>query len=175
MSQPFLAEIRIFGGNFAPTGWARCEGQIVPIAQNTALFSLIGTNYGGNGQTTFGLPDLRGRAPMQFGQGPGLSPRVLGEQDGAENVTLLSTQMPSHTHSPLGSTATGSQGAASGGTWASSSGGRTPPPLYQNVKNTAMRSDLVGVSGGNQPHNNMQPYLAITFIIALQGIYPQPT
>ena len=172
MSQPFIAEIRIFGGNFAPTGWARCEGQIMPISQNTALFSLIGTTYGGNGTSTFGLPDLRGRAPMQFGQGPGLSDRVLGEQDGAENVTLLSTQMPAHSHSPLGSTAAGSQGAASGGTWASSSGGRTPPPLYQNVKNTAMRTDLVGFAGGNQPHNNMQPYLAITFIIALQGVFP---
>lgn len=172
MSQPFIAEIRIFGGNFAPTGWARCEGQLLPIAQNTALFSLIGTTYGGNGTSTYGLPDLRGRAPMQFGQGPGLSDRVLGEQDGAENVTLLSTQMPAHSHSPLGSTAAGSQGAASGGTWASSSGGRTPPPLYQNVKNTAMRTDLVGFAGGNQPHNNMQPYLAITFIIALQGVFP---
>jgi len=144
----------------------------MPISQNTALFSLIGTTYGGNGTSTFGLPDLRGRAPMQFGQGPGLSDRVLGEQDGAENVTLLSTQMPAHSHSPLGSTAAGSQGAASGGTWASSSGGRTPPPLYQNVKNTAMRTDLVGFAGGNQPHNNMQPYLAITFIIALQGVFP---
>lgn len=172
MSDPFIAEIRIFGGNYAPRGWARCEGQILPIAQNTALFSLIGTIYGGNGQTTFALPDLRGRAPMQFGQGPGLSDRVLGEQDGAENVTLLSTQMAAHSHSPMGSPAVGSQGAAAGGTWASSASGRTPTPLYQNVKDTAMRSDLVSFAGGNLPHNNMQPYLAITFIIALEGVYP---
>ncbi len=172
MSEPFVAEIKIFGGSFAPVGWARCEGQLLPISQNTALFSLIGTLYGGNGQTTFALPDLRGRAPMQFGQGPGLTPRVLGEQDGAAQVTLLQTQMPTHSHTPMGSTAAGSQNTASGGTWASSSGGRTPPPLYQNVKDTAMRSDLIGFAGGNQPHNNMQPYLAITFIIALQGVYP---
>src|SRR5215831_4079907 len=109
MSEPFLGEIRMFGGNFAPRGWALCQGQLLSIAQNTALFSILGTTYGGNGQTTFALPGLRGRYPMQQGQGPGLSPRSLGEQGGSQTVTLLTNQMPAHTHSHLASAAQGDQ------------------------------------------------------------------
>ena len=172
MSDPFLAEIKMFAGNFAPQGWAFCNGQLIAISQNTALFSLLGTTYGGNGQTTFGLPELRGRAPMGAGSGPGLSQRFRGELNGVENVTLTASQMPTHSHSALGSPSSGTQGSPAGATWASSTGGRVPPPLYQNTTNTAMRTDLVGLAGGNQPHSNLQPYLVVTFIIALQGIFP---
>jgi len=170
MADPFIAEIRIFGGNFAPRGWAECDGQLLSIAQNTALFSLLGTTFGGNGQTTFALPNLQGRAPMFWGQGPGLSPRVIGESGGEDTVTLLSSEMPAHAHNLN----------AAGGLAA----GRNPTdnPLarsrngmaYQDNANPVvpMASQAVEIIGGSQPHNNMQPYLALTFIIALQGIFP---
>ncbi|HMT08269.1 MAG TPA: tail fiber protein [Pyrinomonadaceae bacterium] len=172
MSEPYIGQIRIMGCNFAPRGNALCQGQLIPIAQNTALFSILGTMYGGNGQTTFALPDLRGRAPMHTGQGPGLTPRSLGEMGGSESVTLTSNQMPIHSHSPGGVTSAGNQQSPSGAVWASSTGGRTPAPLYQNTQNTPMRNDLIQFAGGGQPHNNMQPYLALTFVIALQGLFP---
>jgi len=166
MATPFIAEIVMFGGNFAPRGWAFCQGQILSIAQNTALFSLLGTTYGGNGQTTFALPDLRGRVPMQQGSGPGLTPRVLGEQGGTETVTLLITQMPAHNHSLMAKTAAAGDTLPTGNVFSEGSF-YVPPPA-----NAVMSPTAIGVSGGSQPHNNMQPFLALNFIIATQGIFP---
>ena len=172
MSEPFIAEIRIFAGNFAPRGWAFCNGQLLPIAQNTALFSLIGTTYGGDGRSTTALPNLQGRAPMHPGRGPGLTARRLGERSGTETITLSEAQIPGHTHTMQGQSATGGLGSPENNVW-SPLQGRTPPPLYQssapnvNMKNTAIQN-----AGGGQAHNNMQPFLAMNFIIALQGLYP---
>jgi microcystin-dependent protein len=173
MSTPFIAQISMFGGNFAPRNWAFCNGQILSIAQNSALFSLLGTTYGGNGQTTFALPDLRGRVPMQWGQGPGLSPRTLGEQGGTENVTLIQSQMPAHNH-----TATTTSNASSSPATDTLPNGNflAEGNNYSNTSDAQMNANAVqvtvGVTGGSQPHNNMQPFLAISFIIALQGIFP---
>ena len=170
MSDPFVAEIRIFPFNFAPTGWARCDGQILPISQNTALFSLLGTTYGGNGQSTFALPDLMGRAPLHPGQGPGLSLYDLGEVGGTETVTLLPSEIPSHSHAlnantiDVGDTNVPQPNA----TFAQSGGGA----LYQAVPDTQLAPDTLTPVGGDQPHNNMQPYLTLYFNIALQGIFP---
>lgn len=173
MATPFIGEIRMFGGNFAPRGNAFCNGQIISIAQNTALFSLLGTTYGGNGQTTFALPNLQSQAPMHFGQGPGLSPRVLGEQGGVENVTLATTQIPSHNHQASGLAAVGGQGSPAGATWATIVSGRNPLPLYAPAPaNTTMNAAALAQAGSNQPHNNMPPYLVINFIIATQGVFP---
>jgi microcystin-dependent protein len=172
MSDQFVAEIRIFTGNFAPTGWALCQGQLMPISQNTALFSLIGTFYGGNGQSTFGLPDFQGRAPINQGQGPGLTQRDIGEQSGSDTVTLLQTEMPAHTHFLQAATTPADQTNPSNAIWAGSSGGRTPPPLYSTTQNATMAPNALNVTGGSLPHNNMHPYLALNFIIALQGIFP---
>jgi microcystin-dependent protein len=170
MPDPFVGEIRIFAGNFAPSGWALCNGQILPISQNTALFSLLGNAYGGNGISTFGLPDLRGRAPILFGQGPGLTDRVRGEALGAETHTLSVAEIPAHTH-PLGaSAANGTSDAVAGGVMA-----RSPAaiPQFEASADTMLAPSTVATTGDSQPHNNMQPYLTLTFIIALQGIYPQ--
>jgi len=169
MPSPFVGEVRAFAGNFAPLGWALCNGQLLSISQNTALFSLLGTTYGGNGQTTFALPDLRGRVPIQPGQGPGLSDRQLGEVGGAENQTLTPAQIPAHGHGFAASTANGLSDSPTGGVPA-----RTPSaiPQYAAAANADLAAGAVGASGGDQPHNNMQPYLAVTYIIALQGIYP---
>ena len=173
MSEPFIGEIKLFAGNFAPRGWAFCSGQLLPIAPHTALFSILGTFYGGNGQTTFALPNLQSRSPMHQGQGPGLSQRVIGEEDGRETVTLLAGEMPSHSHLPIGVADPGSQTTPGNALWAASTGGgRTPPPLYQNTTNTTMRPDIVSFAGSGQPHNNLQPYLALSFVIALEGIFP---
>ncbi|MEP6848649.1 MAG: tail fiber protein [Acidobacteriota bacterium] len=172
MSEPFLAEIKMFAGNFAINGYAICSGQILPISQNTALFSLLGTNYGGNGTTNFALPDLGGRVPISQGQGPGLTPRFVGENGGVESVTLIQTEMPAHTHLPQGSTQAGSQTSPANGTWSSSLGGRTPPPLFASTSNTTMNPQALAIAGGSQPHNNLQPYLTINFIIAMVGIFP---
>lgn len=173
MSEPFVAEIRMFGGNFAPRGYAFCSGQILPIAQNTALFSLLGTTYGGNGTTNFALPDLRGRAPMHPGNGAGLTPRVLGEVGGENNVTLLSTGMPSHSHSISGAVIANSN---PGETPASNTlfTNASPNQLYGTVLGTpvGLAPQSITLTGGSQPHNNTQPYLALSFIIALQGIFP---
>lgn len=172
-TSPFIAEIRVFGGNFAPRGWAFCAGQIIAIQQNTALFSLLGTTYGGNGSSTFGLPNLRDRVAIGAGQGPGLTPRTIGEVGGVAAVTLSATQMPQHTHTPQGSSSAGTSADPSNAVWAASVGGRTPPPLYANTAPaTAMATAAVAQAGGDQPHQNLQPVLGLNYIIALQGIYP---
>ena len=174
MSEPFIGEIRMFAGNFPPRGWQFCQGQLLSIAQNTALFSILGTTYGGNGQTTFALPDLRGRYPMQPGQGPGLSPRTLGEQGGSETVTLLTNQMPAHTHSHVASGAQGDQVTPEGHFNAVlvDPNTQTPLNLYGGTPSTTMNPASIGAAGGSQPHNNMSPFLCVNFIIALEGIYP---
>jgi microcystin-dependent protein len=171
MSSPFVAEIRIFAGNFAPTGWATCDGQILPISQNTALFSLLGTTYGGNGQSTFALPNLQGSAPMHAGQGPGLSERLLGEQGGEQNVTLLVSELPAHSHGAV-ATSGSNQDSPAANAWSSIGTTRTPPALYSDTQNTQMSPLALAISGGSLPHNNMSPYLCLTFIIALQGVFP---
>lgn len=168
MSDPFIGNIRIFAGNFAPRGHAFCAGQLLPISQYDALFALIGTIYGGDGQTTFALPDLRGRAPMHFGQGPGLPNYVIGQAFGSETVTLTSAQLPAHTHSLGASSAPGSGAGPAGAVWAQSSAGQN----YAASAGTPMNAGLVSVAGGNQPHENMPPSLAVNFIIALEGIFP---
>ena len=168
---PFIAEIRIFAGNFAPTGWAICDGQLLPISQNTALFSLLGTTYGGNGVTTFALPDLRGRVPMHPGQGPGLSDRLLGENTGVDSVTLISGEIPSHTHALRTLSDPGDLADPTGRSLARSASGN----VYQQNSTSnlvAMSPNALAIAGSSQPHNNLQPYLTLTFIIALQGIYP---
>jgi len=175
MSNPFVAEIRIFAGNFAPTGWATCDGQLLPISQNTALFSLLGTTYGGDGKSTFALPNLQGSAPMQQGQGPGLSLRDLGEIGGEQNVTLLQTEMPAHSHTAVAAAGTG-QPDPTGNAWASGAkgfGNIYSPSVPAN--NAQMNPLATSIAGGSQPHNNMMPYLCLTFIIALQGVFPPRT
>ncbi|HZR02428.1 MAG TPA: tail fiber protein [Burkholderiales bacterium] len=171
MSSPFLGEIRMVGFNFAPRGWAMCNGQILPISQNTALFALLGTNYGGNGQTTFALPDLRSRKPLHFGQGPGLSTVSLGEEGGVESVTLSSGQMPQHSHTL---TAAANVATTSDPTNTLLAGKpRFGKDVYTPPANlVAMNAADVGSSGGSNPHDNMQPYLVVNFVIALQGIFP---
>lgn len=172
MSNQFVAEIRIFGFNFAPTGWALCNGQILPISQNTALFSLLGTTYGGNGQTTFALPNLQDGSPLQQGQGSGLSLYDLGQQGGVDAVTLLDSEMPSHTHQARANSGGAGLSSPSGNVWASLPG-RTPPPMFQNSAPNAPMSPLaLSITGSSFPHNNRQPYLGLNFCIALQGVFP---
>jgi microcystin-dependent protein len=166
---PYIGEIRMFAGNFAPRGWALCNGQLLSIAQNTALFSLLGTMYGGNGQTTFGLPDLRGRVPLHFGQGPGLTPYAQGELSGSETVTLTTNEMPSHNHGANGNQAGGNSPSPAGRYWAMSSRRDT---MYASSANVAMQPQALDLTGNGQPHDNMQPYLTVNYIIALQGLYP---
>jgi microcystin-dependent protein len=168
MTQPFIGEIRMFGGNFAPKNWAMCNGQILAISQNTALFSLLGTIYGGNGTSNFALPNLQSRSPMHQGQGPGLSDRVIGEEGGTENVTLLGANLPSHTHGVMAVGSAGTQTTPVGNSWASS----TTRPYSNQAPNAAMAPGTLGPTGGNQPHDNLQPYLVVTFIICLNGIFP---
>jgi microcystin-dependent protein len=170
MADPFIAEIRIVGFNFAPRGWATCDGQLIPISQNTALFSLLGTTYGGDGRSTFALPNLMGRAPMHAGQGPGLADRFLGEQAGLATATLLTSQMPAHTHEPASLGPAVHAATATTGTPSSS------VALAQTTKNAyGAPSNLVAMNdatGGDQPHENRQPFLGLLFVIALQGIFP---
>ena len=173
MSNPFLAEIRIFSGNFAPKGWALCNGQLLPVSQNTALFSLLGTTYGGDGKSNFALPNLQGNAPMQAGQGPALSLRDLGETGGEQAVTLLQSEMPAHSHGVEGSTGS-NQASPSGNAWASGQklgGGNLYAPSNQQ-SNVQMNPFATSITGGNLPHNNMPPFLGLMFIIALQGVFP---
>lgn len=177
MSNPFVAEIRIFCGNFAPKGWALCDGQLLPISQNTALFSLLGTTYGGDGKSTFALPNLQGSAPLQAGQGPGLSLRDLGETGGEQNVTLLQTEMPAHSHTFTCATDRGN--TTSSGNAYLGTGAAGPPnqaikgTMYSsNPTNGQMNPFSLSIAGGNLPHNNLMPFLGLTFIIALQGVFP---
>jgi microcystin-dependent protein len=171
----YIAEVRLFAGNFAPRGWAFCQGQILSIAQNTALFSLLGTTFGGNGQTTFALPDLRGRVAVGPGQGPGLPAVNLGQMAGAPTHTLIITEMPAHNHTTQVTTRA-AQGAGStspvNNFWAEN----TELEIYGTTAAAAMNPGAVqvavGVAGGSQPHNNMQPYLGLNYIICMEGIYP---
>ena len=170
MSEPFLGMIAIYGFNFAPRGWAMCNGQILPIAQNTALFSLLGTTYGGNGQTTFALPNLQSRWPLHFGQGPGLSSYDLGQAAGTETVTLTVNQIPAHQHTVACSGDDGASSKPGGNVPASNSGGSG---IYNPTPNETMAAAMIPPSGGgNQPHSIIQPYLALNFCIALEGIFP---
>ncbi len=170
MADPFVAEIRIFAGNFAPTGWAFCNGQLLPLSQNTALFSLLGTMYGGNGKSNFALPDLQGRAPMHQGQGPGLSLRDIGETGGSETVSLLQSEIPVHNHNLMAINDVGDINTPTGNGLARSSGAAvyaaSGPPVTQ------LSPIAAGPTGSDLPHNNRQPYLCMTFIIAMQGVYP---
>jgi microcystin-dependent protein len=169
MADPFVAEIRIFPFNFAPQGWAWCDGQLLPLSQNTALFSLLGTTYGGNGKSNFALPDLQGRAPMHPGQGPGLSLHDLGETGGAETVSLLESEIPAHSHLVRTSPGLSDGSAAEGGTLSTAEGAN----IYGAAQNlVAMSPQALAPAGGDQPHNNLQPYLTFYFCIALQGVFP---
>ena len=175
MSEPFIAEIRIFAGNFAPRGWAFCDGQLLPISNNTALFSLIGTTYGGDGRTTTALPNLQGRAPMHPGRGPGLTSRRLGEKVGVETVTLAEAQIPSHSHTAraVGNMAGTTPLPTNTTSWAEDGG--QAGPTYHTVPSTNivdMASEALATTGGGQAHTNIQPLLTLNFIIALQGLYP---
>jgi microcystin-dependent protein len=167
MSEPFLAEIRIFAGNFAPRSWAFCNGQLLPISQNTALFSLIGTTYGGDGRTTTALPNLQGRAPMHPGRGPGLTSRRLGERGGVETITLSQAQMPNHTHQFVGSDEDADRNSPAASRYLAEG-----EQIYGPASNLTAMGDALQNVGGSQAHNNLQPFLAINFIIALQGLYP---
>lgn len=172
MSQPFIGEIRMFGGNFAPAGWAFCNGQPMPIAENEALFQLIGTTYGGDGQETFNLPNLQSRVPIHQGQGPGTSSYSLGESGGVESITLTTNQIPIHTHAALCSAVGGNSSNPAGGAWAVSD-----TTQYANAApDTQMGNPPIpaGSAGGSQPHDNMIPFLCISYIISLFGIFPSP-
>ena len=175
MADPFVAEIRIFPFNFAPRGWAFCDGQLLPLSQNTALFSLLGTTYGGNGMSNFALPDLQGRAPMHPGQGPGLSLHDLGETGGSETVSLLESEIPAHTHALRVDAADPAdvQAPTAGVVLARSTGGNAyaSSPLAL----TPLAGEALAPAGGDAPHNNMMPYLTFNFCIALQGVYPPRT
>ena len=175
MSDQFVGEIRIVGFNFAPTGWAFCNGQLLPISQNTALFSLLGTTYGGDGRTTFALPNLQGAAPLQAGQGPGLSNYDLGQIGGEPEVTLTAAQLPLHNHSVSARAGGGDvNNPAAGTVWATAHLGKTPIKMYSSAMGTgsSMNALAFAAAGGNQPHNNMPPFLTLSFVIALQGIFP---
>ena len=170
MADPFVAEIRIFPFNFAPKGWAFCDGQLMPISQNTALFSLLGTFYGGDGKSNFALPNLQGSVPIHQGQGQGLSEYFLGQQGGTETVTLLESEMPAHNHFMRANTQDpGDIGLVNpNASLAQSTGGTA----YTTTSNTQMAFQALPPAGGNQPHNNLMPYLTLSFNIALQGVFP---
>lgn len=173
MAEAFIAEIRVFGFNFAPRGWAMCNGQLISIASNTALFSLLGTTYGGNGQTTFALPDLQDKAAMHSGQGPGLTDRFLGENAGIEFLTLIQTEIPAHSHNMVGSSGDGSDPNAVNNVWAGPGADRNLV-LYSasNTSQVQMNAAALGTVGGSLPHNNLMPYTVLNFCIAMQGIFP---
>lgn len=171
MGTPYIGEIRMVGFNFAPVGWAFCNGALVPISENDALFNLIGTTYGGDGQETFALPNLQSRIPIHAGTGPGLSTYVIGESGGTETVTLTTTQIPSHNHAAQATTTQGNQASPQNGIWADPGQG-----VYgTGAGSLAMKANLVGISGGSQPHENMMPFLTINFIISLFGVFPSQT
>lgn len=170
MSSPFVAEIRIVGFNFAPKGWAQCNGQLLPISQNTALFSLLGTYYGGDGKSTFALPDLQGSVPVGQGQGQGLSDYFLGQQGGEETVTLLETEMPAHAHAMKGYNDFGNSPTPSGNALANYGTKTYLPPPVQSPQSMAFQT--LPPAGGSLPHNNDQPYLTMLYVIAMQGVFP---
>ncbi|MGB8648896.1 MAG: tail fiber protein [Anaerolineae bacterium] len=170
MSSPYVGEIRMFAGNFAPVGWAFCQGQILPISENETLFNLIGTTYGGDGQSTFALPNLASRVPVHMGTGGG-GTYVIGQMSGEEQVTLTTNQIPTHNHVPTANSGAGTQASPSGNVWAASSN----LPYSPNAPTAAMAPQAVQNSGGSQPHDNMVPFLCVNFIISLFGIYPTPT
>jgi microcystin-dependent protein len=172
---PFVAEIRIFPFNFPPKGWAFCDGQLMPISQNTALFSLLGTTYGGDGKSTFALPNMQGNVPMHPGQGPGLSLHDLGETSGSETVTLLQSEMPAHSHSLMASSTSSSKPNPSGNALARVQSGATPYVPSAGAPLVNFAGAALSPAGGGQPHNNMQPYLTLSFCIALQGVFPPRT
>jgi microcystin-dependent protein len=177
MSDPFLAQITMFGFNFAPRGWALCQGQLLPISQNTALFSLLGTTYGGDGKTTFALPNLQDQTVVGAGQGPFLSDYVLGQQVGVSSLALLPSEMPIHNHFANATTDRGNTTASTGNVLATGGAGTPQKPTTAkhysaNPPNTQLHPSALGVSGGSSPHNNMQPYLTLNFCIAMQGIFP---
>jgi microcystin-dependent protein len=169
-----VAEIRVFPFNFAPKGWALCNGQLLPISQNAALFSLLGTNYGGNGTSTFGLPNLMGLAPMHHGQGPGLSSRVVGETGGEGSVVLTAADMPGHSHTVNVVAGVGDTASPADALFAEAQRQRTHPPAFTAVANAnaALNAAAIANTGGSGAHNNLQPYLVFTFCIALVGVYP---
>ena len=171
MADPFVAEIRIFPFNFPPKGWAWCDGQLMPISQNTALFSLLGTTYGGDGKSTFALPDLQGRAPMHPGQGPGLSLHDLGETGGSETVTLLESEIPAHSHAAMAQNFVASSNVPTGGTLSRTAAGLNAYAATGGAM-AFMAPESLAPAGGDQPHNNLQPYLTFYFNIALQGVFP---
>jgi microcystin-dependent protein len=167
---PYLGEIRIFGGNFAPKGWALCDGQLLSISSNAALFSILGTTYGGDGRQTFALPNLRSRVPIDWGQGPGLSQYTLGQAAGVENVTLNQPLLPRHNHTMGTLSAPGTTDRPNTQLLAQPTSGNAYGPAPSD--GSALNPAAIGLAGGNQPHANLQPYLVVNFIIALQGIYP---
>jgi microcystin-dependent protein len=171
MANPFVAEIRIVPFDFAPTGWALCNGQLMPISQNTALFSLLGTTYGGDGKSNFGLPNLQGCAPLHSGQGPGLTLRDLGETGGAETVTLVPSELPLHTHTAMAAASSG-DASPSGGAWGAALKGHGNLYAASGASNVNMAPLALAPTGGSLPHNNLQPYLVLNFVIALQGVFP---
>ncbi|MBX8465250.1 phage tail protein [Deinococcus sp. RIT780] len=171
MSDPFVGEVRLFAGNFPPRGWATCDGQLLPISQNTALFSLLGTYYGGDGRSTFALPDLRGRVPIHHGQGPGLSDRSIGETGGSAAVTLLTSEIPGHTHTVRGAPDP-AESSVPGGKALSRGVNLTPYAPAPVTPNTTLNPAALTAAGGDLPHNNLPPSLTLTFIIALQGVFP---
>jgi microcystin-dependent protein len=172
MSSPFVGEIRMFGGSFAPAGWAFCDGSLIPISENDTLFNLIGTTYGGDGENTFALPDLRGRIPIHQGQGPGISNYLIGERAGVEDVTLTTQQIPLHNHSLLASTAAATSASPSGNILATSP---TIASYVIDVAGPQLAAGAVVGAGGSQPHVNLMPFQCISFIISLFGIFPTQT
>jgi microcystin-dependent protein len=172
MSAPFVAEVRIFGFNFPPTGWAQCNGQLLPISQNTALFSLLGTFYGGDGKSTFGLPDLENSMPIGQGQGPGLSDRFIGEQGGSQTVTLLTSEMPNHPHTLSASNEPADVSTPTPVTALARSNGQAGYAPSTGDKNSQLDQTATGIIGGDLPHNNLMPYLVLNYCIALQGVFP---
>ena len=173
MTDPFVAEIRLFPFTFAPKGWAFCDGQLLPLSQNTALFSLLGTTYGGDGKSTFALPNLQGCVPVHVGQGPGLSERFLGESGGSPTVTLLTSEIPAHTHALAASAAEGIARSPSGELFANESGGVNSYAALGAGPQALLAGAACGITGGSQPHNNLAPYLVVNYCIALQGVFPR--
>jgi microcystin-dependent protein len=169
MSEPYIGEIRLFAGTYAPKDWAFCNGQLIPIQQNTALFAVIGTTYGGDGKTNFALPNLMGRAAMGAGQAPGLTPRMVGQTGGSETVTLTATQMPAHNHVPQ-CTGSASVDVGTEAIWAGA--GRGGASMYATTPDTQMNAATLTTVGGNVPHNNMQPYQTVSYIICMNGLFP---